>query len=159
MLTAEEIASAIPLHYHVVITGGEPTLYYLDELMLALPSDKHYVQLETSGQNDLKGDLYPDWITWSPKKNLDFRIPAKLEIMVDEVKFVVDADLEWLTVEAIWDHFARRYTTPYFVLMPEGCPPERGTIEKTLSWLNNLPKKMEPYFFYGDRLQYNLKIR
>jgi organic radical activating enzyme len=57
----------------VVITGGEPTIYNLDPLMLALyQNGAQWIQLETSGQNELKGKLVPNWVTWSPKRNLNF---------------------------------------------------------------------------------------
>ncbi|GAB4377770.1 MAG: 7-carboxy-7-deazaguanine synthase QueE [Salibacteraceae bacterium] len=51
---------------HVVVTGGEPTLYDLNELTQKLKSHGLFLQLETSGTQQITGTW--DWITLSPKK-------------------------------------------------------------------------------------------
>jgi len=51
---------------HVVITGGEPSLYNLLPLINKLKLAGHYVQVETNGHNI--GNIYgANWITYSPK--------------------------------------------------------------------------------------------
>lgn len=155
----EEIVAGIDTH-HVVVTGGEPTLYDLDELIYAI-GPNHYIQLETSGQNDLKGNLAPDWVTWSPKQNLNWDAPERLRILTDEVKWVVDESLQWETVLDTWNwYLGRQPTPPYFFFMPEGCPPRKEMIDKTLKWLYDMKGlRMHEYFRFGDRLQYRLGIR
>jgi 7-carboxy-7-deazaguanine synthase len=160
-MTVEEIVSQVEA-YHVVITGGEPTLYNLDPLIDALHSMNKYVSLETSGQNNLKGMLVPDWVTWSPKERLNWDAPYYIKVMADEVKWVVDEELQWETVQATWG-FYTQYSPPTEVyFMPEGCPPRPEMIAKTLDWMRNKvsndPVMMERCFI-SDRLQYRLSVR
>lgn len=150
----KEIAAVVKTP-HVVITGGEPTLYDLDELLLALWQRGFKIQLETSGQNDLKGDMCPDFITWSPKENLDF-MPAShwWYKHVDEVKFVVDERLPWSVVEGISNKM-NRPAVP-LVLMPEGCPPRDEMVKKALEWCST---GAQYNLRYGDRLQWRLGLK
>jgi len=147
-----EIAAVVQTQW-VVVTGGEPTLYNLDDLLLALWQRGCRVQLETSAQNDLKGSMCPDFITWSPKKNLGYK-PASgwWYKHVDEVKFVVDEALTWAVVES---NASYRAYVPV-VLMPEGCPPREEMIKKALDWINNNPGYS---LRYGDRLQWRLNLK
>jgi 7-carboxy-7-deazaguanine synthase len=76
-----------------VITGGEPLMYDLTELVDTLHAEGLKVHLETSGAHPLSGDI--DWITLSPKK---FKAPLP-EIcgMAHELKVVVfnKSDFAW----------------------------------------------------------------
>lgn len=160
-MTIDEIVRQVD-QMHVVITGGEPTLYDLDPLLKALRG--HWIQLETSGQQWLKGKLLPDWITWSPKENLGWTASSHYYFMADEVKFVVDANLKFGTVLGVFKAAmgTARPKVPYIVLMPEGCPPSKETIEKAMSFQNELVEMYPTLFQYirfGDRLQYRLGIR
>jgi 7-carboxy-7-deazaguanine synthase len=77
----------------VVITGGEPLMYNLDELCKALKDQDLRVNIETSGAYDFSGSF--DWICVSPKK---FKPPVKAMLgMADELKVIVfnRSDLEW----------------------------------------------------------------
>ncbi|MGK0291092.1 MAG: 7-carboxy-7-deazaguanine synthase, partial [bacterium] len=51
---------------HVVITGGEPSLYNLNSFIQKLQSLSYYVAIETNGLHpeNIKSS---DWITYSPK--------------------------------------------------------------------------------------------
>ena len=143
---------------HVVITGGEPTIWDLDPLMDALWREGHYIQLETSGQNMLKGEFKPDWITWSPKRRLDYRCPAALLGYVDEVKWVVDEELRLEHVVGA-EYLLNKVRVmgqapPVICLMPEGCPPRPEMVKKTLEWLSQ-----EPDWRYSDRLQYRIGVK
>ncbi len=153
---------------HVVITGGEPTMYDLDGLIVPLQANKHYVQLETSGQNGLKGMVKPDWITWSPKENLQFDAEYEIKVHTSEVKWVVDENLEW---DIVWKQFEwyvnrassaleaeRSNIIPFFVLMPEGCPPKETLTERSLIWLERVPMWAQGFFRYGDRIQYRIGV-
>lgn len=50
----------------IVITGGEPLMYNLDNLTGVLKSDNFKTNIETSGAHPLSGNW--DWICFSPKK-------------------------------------------------------------------------------------------
>ena len=50
----------------VVITGGEPTIFDLNELTSQLEKENISRHLETSGGFEIKGDF--QWITVSPKR-------------------------------------------------------------------------------------------
>jgi 7-carboxy-7-deazaguanine synthase len=77
----------------VVITGGEPLMYDLDELTKELQSAGLKTHIETSGAYPLSGSW--DWICLSPKK---FKAPVPEIIPVaNELKVVVfnKSDLDW----------------------------------------------------------------
>lgn len=76
-----------------VITGGEPLLYNLDELTLALRKTGFETNIETSGSSPLSG--YWDWICLSPKK---FKFPLPEVIAAaHELKVVIfnKSDFAW----------------------------------------------------------------
>lgn len=152
-------------HRHVVITGGEPTLYNLDPLITALKVAGHFVQLETSGQNALKGKLVPDWVTVSPKERLGYNINLELST-VSEVKFVVDEAFTFdVAYNWFWLFLNLRSAAPAlpripeFVLMPEGCPPKQENVDRILTWLRDHDQTVTAHFRFGDRLQYRLGVR
>ncbi len=67
LLSTEEIINQIPHEVNlVVITGGEPCMYDLNELTSTLKSKGILINLETSGAYEIKGGF--DWICLSPKK-------------------------------------------------------------------------------------------
>ena len=154
---------------HVVITGGEPTLYDLDGLIVPLHLAKHYVQLETSGQQGLKGMVAPDWITWSPKENLKYDAEYNIKVYANEVKWVVDENLEWDLVWKQFEWYVNRAPSsleaemgkivPFFVLMPEGCPPREPLVKRSLEWLGRVPLWAQGFFRYGDRIQYRIGVQ
>ena len=146
-----------------VITGGEPTLYNLDELFIGLQTLGHSmhgydfkIQLETSGQNELKGEIVPDWITWSPKKELKYSAPISLQRNVAEVKWVVDDELDLATIERAMDHVSacQPMNRVYCVLMPEGCPPSEEHIKKALNYLT-----IHPTWRFSDRIQWRIGVK
>src|SRR3990172_8523879 len=145
-MTVDSIFNQVHL-YHVVVTGGEPTLYDLDSLFRTLRWWDHSIQLETSGQQDLKGNLKPDWLTISPKHRLGYKVPTRLAQLANEFKFVVDANLSLRVLEA----FSVSFPHVPIVLMPEGTPPKEEWIRLTLEWLHT-----HPHWYYSDRLQYRL---
>jgi 7-carboxy-7-deazaguanine synthase len=146
---------------HFVITGGEPTLYDLDALIQILRSYapegamRPFIQLETSGQNVLKGVERPDWVTWSPKVNLEFTAPLALLDLVSEIKFVVDDALNEIVVADVEAFFMQEYRkVPPIILMPEGCPPTPRSMQKCYDWVLD-----HPNWRIVDRLQYRLGVR
>lgn len=77
----------------VVITGGEPAMYDLTDLVDTLKNAGKYVAIETSGAYPLTGNV--DWYTFSPKK---FKAPVpEAYKKASELKVVVFhlSDLEW----------------------------------------------------------------
>ncbi|MBA7578968.1 7-carboxy-7-deazaguanine synthase [subsurface metagenome] len=99
-LKIKEIISLIN-YPTVIITGGEPTLYDLEELILAIRhkfSQKRTVRIaiETNGTNKIPWDV--DWIVCSPKPDYDYQILCN----PDELKYVVDDNF---SVDVILDRF------------------------------------------------------
>lgn len=77
----------------VVITGGEPMMYNLFPLTMALREAGLKVNIETSGAHPLSGSY--DWICLSPKK---FKAPLpELCHKAHELKIIVynKSDLKW----------------------------------------------------------------
>lgn len=76
-----------------VITGGEPTLYNLDELTAELQAEGFATNIETSGSSPLSGKW--DWICLSPKK---FKPPLpEILLKANELKIIVfnKSDFDW----------------------------------------------------------------
>lgn len=82
----------------VVVTGGEPTLYNLNELTLELQKRNLRTHIETSGTNPITGKWH--WVCFSPKK---FKKPVPDAYQkADELKIVVfnKHDLQWAETHA-----------------------------------------------------------
>lgn len=86
-LADEAKASGAPI---VVITGGEPTVYDLTDLVRECQSRGLRVHLETSGAFVIKGN--PDWITLSPKK---WKPPIQANLLrAHEFKIIVESAMD-----------------------------------------------------------------
>ena len=131
----------------VCVTGGEPCIWDLDPLFEAIRDCEKFIHLETAGYFPMKGELWPDWLTVSPKANKSFTVDADLRARANEFKFVVDEPLD---LELLNGFEALR--TGQIVLMPEGCPPRPEMVRKALDWLVD-----HPNWRYSDRLQYRLE--
>lgn len=70
--------------YHIVITGGEPTLYDLNGFIEYLQAYMYSVAVETNGYN-FSNIASANWVTYSPKNwdNIE-------QHGYDEVKFIVN---------------------------------------------------------------------
>ncbi len=82
----------------VVLTGGEPLMYDLEELTLAIRNRGFRLHLETSGAYPLTGSW--DWVCLSPKK---FVKPVDgIYSRADELKVVIynKSDFDWALAEA-----------------------------------------------------------
>ena len=88
-LSAEEIAARASLSSceFAVVTGGEPTVHPLEELVDAFHSQGIPVHLETSGY--MPKNACFDWITLSPK--IFSRTDVSYLEAADEMKFVVSS--------------------------------------------------------------------
>ncbi|HIC8861017.1 TPA: 7-carboxy-7-deazaguanine synthase QueE [Aeromonas hydrophila] len=93
-MSAEQIlASFQQLGYqarHVVITGGEPCLYDLQELSAALIEAGYQVQIETSGTSEIQTHEQT-WVTVSPKINMKGGLPVLVSALerANEIKHPV----------------------------------------------------------------------
>lgn len=90
-------ASAFPAKA-VVLTGGEPGIYRLEELCNGLHSNGLRIFLETSGAYELNGTF--DWICLSPKRQ-----SPPLETVynkADELKVIISEkdDFDWAAQQA-----------------------------------------------------------
>lgn len=164
LMEVEDIVNRIE-HDLVIITGGEPTIWDLDELIEAIAKRNPVgrIHLETSGQNEWKGHIYPDWVTWSPKRNLDFKASSTILNYVSEVKFVVDKEL---SLEEVWDclkplfkAFAGKPFNPTIVMMPEGCPPSDASMQKAYQFTQAIADLTTRPVRMIDRLQYRLGVK
>jgi 7-carboxy-7-deazaguanine synthase len=151
---------------HVIITGGEPLIWDLDALIKGVWARGGVVQVETSGWCDFKGKVIPEYITWSPKNNLQWDAPVSFKRRaLNEIKWVVDSELTLNTVirEFEWqsNHAVTPFnpTPPVFCLMPEGSPPKPENIKKALQWLEEVPFAYRRDFRFSHRMQYLLGVR
>ncbi len=88
-MTADEIINEIPQEVeHIVITGGEASMYDLNDLIKKLKVRGYYVQVETNGfciENIKKAD----YITYSPKSAFSADAPdPTLDYRMDELKLL-----------------------------------------------------------------------
>jgi organic radical activating enzyme len=82
----------------VVVTGGEPAMYHLEELTTSLRKEGLRTHIETSGAHPLTGDWH--WVCFSPKK---FKSPIDDVCKeADELKVVVynKHDFQWAETHA-----------------------------------------------------------
>jgi len=90
-MSCEDIISNIS-HSMVIITGGEPGIYDLSELVTAIRKNAHKfgsnkpvrICIETNGTKQIPWDI--DWIVCSPKPDAGYQIRCQ----PDELKYVVD---------------------------------------------------------------------
>ncbi|HDZ8912133.1 TPA: 7-carboxy-7-deazaguanine synthase QueE [Aeromonas hydrophila] len=93
MGTEQILASFQQLGYqarHVVITGGEPCLYDLQDLSAALIEAGYQVQIETSGTSEIQTHEQT-WVTVSPKINMKGGLPVLVSALerANEIKHPV----------------------------------------------------------------------
>lgn len=96
----------------VVITGGEPLMYDLQELTTAIQTKKLRRHIETSGAHPLSGDW--DWICFSPKKFKAAR--EEFYQASHELKVVIynKSDLQWAE-----GHAEKMHENAQLFLQPE----------------------------------------
>ncbi|MCR3901427.1 7-carboxy-7-deazaguanine synthase QueE [Aeromonas hydrophila] len=93
MSTEQILVSFQQLGYqarHVVITGGEPCLYDLQDLSAALIEAGYQVQIETSGTSEILTHEQT-WVTVSPKINMKGGLPVLVSALerANEIKHPV----------------------------------------------------------------------
>ncbi|MCS6990384.1 MAG: 7-carboxy-7-deazaguanine synthase QueE [Chitinophagales bacterium] len=95
LLSYEEIAARLQQYPAsiCVVTGGEPTLYPLDQLTEIIHAVNKRAHLETAATEPISGKW--DWICISPKK---FKKPLEQNLpLANELKVVIyhSSDLQW----------------------------------------------------------------
>ena len=88
---------------HIVITGGEPCLYDLNPMCVALHQNGFTTQIETSGTFEVK---VPEqtWVTVSPKINMKggYKMLASALHRANEIKHPIAMERHVEELEACW---------------------------------------------------------
>lgn len=131
LVSADEIVKRAAKHPSraVVITGGEPLMYNLDELCRTLQKAGFKTWLETSGAYPMSGKW--DWICLSPKK-FKTPLPALLKV-ADELKIIV-----YHKTDYAWAEKHRQLVKPSCKLFLQ---PEYGVFNKVIQGLTEYVKK------------------
>lgn len=139
LVSLDKIIKGAKEHYPalVVVTGGEPMMYDLDELCSGLKNSGLKTHLETSGAYPISGDW--DWICFSPKK---FKAP-KPEVyrMADELKIVIfhSSDLQWAEEHAeMVDEQCKLYLQPEWSVAEKNMPLIVEYIKSNPKWQMSL---------------------
>ncbi len=137
--TAENILKKIKkfknLTDWVCITGGEPTIQDISNLVHQLKESGFLIQLETNGR--IFKSLPLDWITLSPKPP-DYFFASEWRKNVKEVKIVVDKNLSIDVVEKI----ARSFLEIPVFLQPQSM--RKWSIKKAYSlWRKGIQKNLK----------------
>ena len=127
MMSAEDILCEIkkyPTH-HVILTGGEPSLFITESFVEKIKKNDYIVHIETNGTRELPRNI--DWVTFSPKTD------SVLET-ADEIKVIYEGQdiSKWETFNA-----------KHHYLQPCTCDDEKDTkrnIEKTVEYIKQHPK-------------------
>lgn len=113
----------------VVVTGGEPAIHNLNQLVDALHAAGLKAHLETSGAFPIRGEF--DWITLSPKR---WKLPLAENVSrADEFKIIVDSPgviEEYAAVVAAAENSSSLEATPWH----RSCPPESRAIWLHPEW-------------------------
>lgn len=116
----------------VVITGGEPAMYDLTQLVNTLQEAGKTVAIETSGAYLLNGNV--DWYTFSPKK---FKAPVEEAYeKASELKIVIyhPSDYKWAE-----EHAQKVNPNCKLYLQPEWSKQER-LLPTLIDYVKNNPK-------------------
>lgn len=116
----------------VVITGGEPAMYNLDELTRALHQAGLKTNIETSGAHPLTGDW--DWVCFSPKK---FKAPVEsIYTQANELKIIIynNSDFEWA------EDFAKKVNSECELFLQPEWSKEKEMVPKIIEYVKANPK-------------------
>ena len=94
-LIEEIVEQATKYSNIIVITGGEPLMWNMEPLTLALKKKKMQIHIETSGAYEITGHW--DWFCLSPKKN---KLPTlDAYSLADELKVIIYNNDDFLFAE------------------------------------------------------------
>jgi 7-carboxy-7-deazaguanine synthase len=133
-MTVDELVAQVNRYpgNFVVITGGEPAMYDLTNLVNELKNNGKTVAIETSGAYPLVGDV--DWYTFSPKK---FKAPVEEAYRkASELKVVIfhPSDFAWAE-----QHASNVSPDCRLYLQPEWSKQER-LLPALVEYVKNHPK-------------------
>ena len=116
----------------VVITGGEPAMYNLNELTQALHHAGLKTNIETSGAHPLTGNW--DWVCFSPKK---FKAPVEsIFKQANELKIIIfnNSDFEWA------EEFAKKISPECELFLQPEWSKEKEMVPKIIEYVKTNPK-------------------
>ena len=116
----------------VVITGGEPAMYNLNELTNALHEAGLKTNIETSGAHPLTGNW--DWVCFSPKK---FKAPVEsIFKQANELKIIIfnNSDFEWA------EEFAKKISPECELFLQPEWSKEKEMVPKIIEYVKTNPK-------------------
>jgi len=116
----------------VVITGGEPAMYNLNELTQALHHAGLKTNIETSGAHPLTGNW--DWVCFSPKK---FKAPVEsIFKQANELKIIIfnNSDFEWA------EDFAKKVSPECELFLQPEWSKEKEMVPKIIEYVKTNPK-------------------
>lgn len=117
----------------VVITGGEPCMYNLAPLSIALKSIGVEIAIETSGAYPISGDI--DWICISPKK---FKKPLEENfLLANELKMIAfnNHDFKWAKeLEEVVPLTCQLYIQPEWDKRDEMMPKIVDFVKNNVEW-------------------------
>ena len=69
----------------IIITGGEPSIYNLNEFIKFLQDNDYFISIETNGYK-FENIKQANWITYSPKEfnNMESKYPSEFKFIVDK---------------------------------------------------------------------------
>ncbi|MBX2946948.1 MAG: radical SAM protein [Cyclobacteriaceae bacterium] len=115
-----------------VITGGEPAMYDLTELTVALKAEGLRTHIETSGAYPLTGTW--DWVCFSPKK---FKAPvASVFAQSHELKVIIynKSDFSWA------EEFAEKVNSPCKLFLQPEWSREEEMLPLIIDYVKQNPK-------------------
>jgi len=116
----------------VVITGGEPAMYNLNELTNVLHEAGLKTNIETSGAHPLTGNW--DWVCFSPKK---FKAPVEsIFKQANELKIIIfnNSDFEWA------EDFAKKVSPECELFLQPEWSKEKEMVPKIIEYVKTNPK-------------------
>ena len=141
-MTVEEIverlvATDIGRTRLVVVSGGEPTLHWDEDLARAVREVGFTIHMETNGTRELKAAV--DWLTVSPKPQFHdgrFHLLTAPATRADECKVVVDDTVD---IDAL-DRFRTMYECQALSLQPCMGDDYERHLARTLELLHQRPE-------------------
>lgn len=150
-MTVEQIVEHVvdPL---VVITGGEPLIHNLDELLNTLDIKGFKTQVETSGAYAWKGLVRPDITVVSPKPNVRYRVDPSVVESATIYKVVNGPPGSGFEFDPALITRLKLNDKPIY-LMPWGSPPSE------VAETDTKVKALKYSLFMSPRLHYTLGLR
>jgi len=116
----------------VVVTGGEPLMYTLDELTYGLKQVGFSTHIETSGAYEFTGDW--DWICLSPKKFKE-PVPEAFQL-ADELKVIVFNQHDFIWAEKM----AKKVREDCKLFLQPEWSKSSEMLPKIISYVKNDPR-------------------